>query len=245
MTRSVILIPARYASSRFEGKPLAKIAGKSMIERVWAQCMKSKLASDVVVLTDSQLIADEVTSFGGKFLMTSESHPTGTDRILEAAQSLAYDHYINVQGDEPLMDPNLIDQLIECLSGGQADIATACNSIDHADDLFNYHVVKVVRAQDDRALYFSRQAIPAFRDLGYRHWLEKTNYYRHLGIYAYSAAALAQIRDLPVGILEKAESLEQLRWIEAGLSVYCLWTNYQTIGVDLPEDIEKVERLLS
>lgn len=244
MAKTCILIPARYASSRFVAKPLAMIAGKPMIQHVWEQCQKSKRADQIFVLTDHEDIEETVESFGGRSIMTSPMHPTGTDRILEAIEHIDADYFINVQGDEPLIDPHLIDQLIQRLATNKVAIVTACNSINHMEDLLSYHVVKVVRGQQDRALYFSRQAIPAFRDLPYKEWLDNAAYFKHLGIYGFTKNALKLIKKLPKGKLELAESLEQLRWLEAGMNIDCLYTEYQSIGVDLPEDIRKVENLM-
>ncbi|HOY12122.1 MAG TPA: 3-deoxy-manno-octulosonate cytidylyltransferase, partial [Saprospiraceae bacterium] len=211
---------------------------------VYQQCKKSKLASKVVVLTDHEAIEKTVLDFGGAVLMTGSHHPTGTDRLGEAlTMSLGFDNIINVQGDEPMIDPKLIDALIAQLDQG-CEIVTACHAIESEEDLFDYNVVKVVRDLQDHALYFSRQAIPAHRDIPYRQWLEKSAYFRHLGVYGYKAKVLEQLVTMPPAPLEGAESLEQLRWLSNGYKIKCITTNYQSIGVDKPEDILVVEELM-
>ena len=244
MGNTCIFIPARFASSRFEGKPLALIHGKPMIWHVYQQCKKSKLASKVVVLTDHEAIEKTVLDFGGSVLMTGSHHPTGTDRLGEAlSMSPGFDNIINVQGDEPMIDPKLIDALIDQLDQS-CEIVTACHEIENEEDLFDYNVVKVVRDLQFNALYFSRQAIPSHRDIPYTKWLEKSAYFRHLGVYGYKAKVLEQLVSMPPAPLEEAESLEQLRWLSNGYQIKCITTNYQSIGVDKPEDIPIVEELM-
>jgi 3-deoxy-manno-octulosonate cytidylyltransferase (CMP-KDO synthetase) len=240
-----IFIPARYHSSRFEGKPLADILGKSMIERVYEQASKVPSVSQVTVLTDDLRILNEVMEFGGNCLMTYEDHASGTDRILEVLKKNGFEGIIiNLQGDEPLIDPLLIESLIREFNLADTEIVTACNRITHSEDLFDYNVVKVVRSTANHALYFSRNVIPAFKELPYREWIFNTTYYRHIGVYAFRSDVLQKISSLPFSKLEKAENLEQLRWMEAGIKIKCIETEYESIGVDVPDDVEKVVQIL-
>ena len=236
-----IFIPARFKSSRFEGKPLADILGKSMIEWVYERAIAVSNVEEVYVLTDDSRIEEEVKSFGGNCLMTSAYHLNGTDRIIEAIKTLDLTGIIiNLQGDEPLIEPNLIEAIITEFNKEDLQIVTACNRITTSEDLFDYNVVKVVRTKNDEVLYFSRNAIPAFKSLPYREWLFNTAYYKHIGIYAFRSQTLLAISDLKPSKLEEAESLEQLRWLENGMKIKCILTDYESISVDLEEDIDKV-----
>lgn len=239
-----ILIPARMESTRFPGKALVDILGTSLIMRVYHQAMKSWASPDVYVATDSPDIANHVTSNGGKVILTASHHISGTDRIIEAASKIDADIIINVQGDEPLIDPEQINQLITLLQRDMVLIGTMCTPIYTSTELFDYNVVKLVKTNSDKVLYFSRQAIPAHRDLKYEEWINNAQYYKHLGIYGFKKLALDAIKALPPSRLENAESLEQLKWLDNGLDVYCTISNHQCIGVDIPDDVDKVVALL-
>lgn len=232
------LIPARYASSRFPAKPLVDIGGKSMIRRVYEQARKSGSLSDVVVATDHAEIYDHVRLFGGHVCMTRESHVSGTDRCYEALtlQPETYDYVINIQGDEPFIQPAQIDLLASRLNG-TTEIATLVKSITNPEQLFNPNIVKAVVSKRGEALYFSRSTIPHIRNTGEDEWMKKHTFFKHIGMYAYRSDILAQLTQLPVSTLEKAESLEQLRWLENGFRVTVAETIIETLGIDTPEDL--------
>ena len=239
------IIPARYASTRFPGKPLADIRGRSMIRRVYEQASKSRLVREVVVATDDQRIADHVISFGGKVVVTSTEHPSGTDRCHEALQLMGgqYDYVINVQGDEPFIDPKQIDELAGVLQDGTIEIATQMIAIRSQADLFDRGEVKIVLNDRDEALYFSRMAIPYLKGVEEQAWHLHHTYYRHVGMYAYRRDILEKITRLPVSTLEQAESLEQLRWLQHGFSIKCVRTGFESHCIDTPDDIERVLRI--
>lgn len=232
------LIPARYASTRFPAKPLADIDGKSMVQRVYEQAQKSSALSNVVVATDHALIFDHVQAFGGQVCMTREDHASGTDRCYEALslQGQSYDYVINIQGDEPFIHPAQIDLLASGLNG-VTQIATLIKAIDNNDQLFNPNIVKVVANKSKEALYFSRSSIPHIRNTPDKEWLSKHKFFKHIGMYAYRSDVLAALTRLPVSALERAESLEQLRWLENGFSIAVVETDIETIGIDTPEDL--------
>ena len=233
------IIPARFESIRFPGKPLADILGKSMIQRVYEQCKKCTLLSDVIVATDDERILNHVQNFGGKAMMTSNTHQSGTDRCNEVVQNLTenYDVVVNIQGDEPFIDPDQISDLVEMFVDPASDIVTQCIEITDRHKLHDFNVVKVVRDQLDKVLYFSRQAIPAHRDIPYSEWIEKSKYYQHIGIYGFRRDTLLQLIELPVSNLEKNESLEQLRWMDYGYDILAKETSYEAIGIDTYEDL--------
>jgi 3-deoxy-manno-octulosonate cytidylyltransferase (CMP-KDO synthetase) len=237
------IIPARYASTRFPGKPLVEIGGKTMISRVYTQCIKSDL-SEVVVATDDSRIFHHVKTFG-KVVMTGEHHPSGTDRCNEVAEKLTekFDYIVNIQGDEPFIDPKQINLLISLLNG-HTQIATLIKKIESAEHLFNPNVVKAVKGASGEALYFSRSPIPHVRGKEDKDWLNHQTYYKHIGMYGYRADVLPKIAALKQGILEKAESLEQLRWLENGYSIQTAETNQETFGIDAPDDLKKAEEYL-
>lgn len=234
------IIPARYASTRFPGKPLADIGGKSMIQRVYEQVKKSKLVTDVIVATDNQEIFDHVTKFGGRVRMTKESHVSGTDRCYEALtlQKAPFDYVINIQGDEPFIQPEQIDLLARLLDG-KTEIATLVKKIEDPEHLFNLNVVKAVVAANGEALYFSRSTVPHIRNTPEADWMSKHRFYKHIGMYAYRTDVLKRLTELPVSPLEKAESLEQLRWLENGFRIKAAETKTETIGIDTPEDLQR------
>ncbi len=238
------IIPSRYASTRFPGKPLAMIKGKTMIRRVCEQAWKSKLDA-VVVATDDMRIADEVLSFGGQYVLTDPNHQSGTDRCCEALYRIEgqYDAVINIQGDEPFIDPKQINLLIDLISQEDAQIASLARHIGDDDELFSPNVVKVVMDKQGKALYFSRNPIPFMRNVAREQWLKKGNYYQHVGIYAYKTDILRRIAEMKPSALELAESLEQLRWLENGLSIRMALTDTPTVSIDSPDDLAKAEQL--
>jgi 3-deoxy-manno-octulosonate cytidylyltransferase (CMP-KDO synthetase) len=241
------VIPARFASTRFPGKPLADIGGMTMIQRVYNQAVKATQLAEVWVATDDERIANEVESFGGNCMLTRNDHLTGTDRIIEVMSKMPdADAFVNIQGDEPFIDPSQIDLVCEIF----ADRITACvgtlvkPTTDEAD-LTNANVVKVVTGADGRALYFSRSAIPHLRnEKDAEAWANERGYLKHVGIYAYSKAALQQIAQMKPGVLERAESLEQLRWLENGLPIFTKITELETVAVDTPADLERARAML-
>ncbi len=235
------IIPARFASSRFPGKPLADIAGKSMIQRVYEQCQKSSKLHKIVVATDDQRIFDHVAAFGGNVIMTSENHPSGTDRCNEVAVKLpGFDVCINIQGDEPLIDPSQIDLLCACFDDETVELGTLVKEIHTEAELFNQNTPKVVINQDMEATYFSRATIPFLRNIRQEDWLQSHTFFKHIGIYGYRTTTLSWITKLEVSGLEKAEALEQLRWIENGYKIKVAVTDSESQAVDTPEDLQKV-----
>lgn len=240
------IIPARWASSRLPGKPLELIGDKSMVQRVYEQVTKCNLIDTVIVATDDQRIYLHCQLHNMEVMMTDTNHISGTDRIAEVANKLdEYEIVINIQGDEPFINPAQIRELIHCFDQNHVSIATQCKMIDDPDKLHNYNVVKVVSDKNNQALYFSRQAIPAFRDRPYHQWIEHASYYQHIGIYGFRRVALLEVVKLPVSTLEKTESLEQLRWLENGYPIYVQQTGYSTIGIDTYEDLEEARSIIS
>jgi 3-deoxy-manno-octulosonate cytidylyltransferase (CMP-KDO synthetase) len=237
------IIPSRYASTRFPGKPLINLNGKSMIQRVYEQAAESKYLNRVVVATDDKRIADHVISFGGNVVMTSPDHSSGTDRCREALHLLKenYRYIINIQGDEPLISPAQIDELAVMLSDETIELATQMIKVKTRDELFDTKEAKIVLNTNNEALYFSREPIPFLKDIDKDRWHLHHPYYRHVGMYAYRNDVLDKITDLPVSALEKAESLEQLRWIENGFTVKCVLTEFESVCVDTPEDAERIK----
>ena len=240
------IIPARYASTRYPGKPLIDIQGKSMIQRVYEQASKSKSLNRVVVATDDERIFAHVQSFGGEAVMTAENHPSGTDRCKEALVKLGgdFDYVINIQGDEPFVDPIQIDTLAEALADGDTELATLIIPVTDSELLFDKGEVKVVLNTSREALYFSRMVIPYIKGVEEKDWHLHHKYYRHVGMYAYRKDVLMAITKLSVSSLEQAESLEQLRWLEHGFKIKCAITDFESHCIDTPEDVEKVLRLM-
>lgn len=240
------IIPARFGSSRFPGKPLVQILGKTMIRRVYEQASKAKKLDKVIVATDDQRIFDEVVSFDGNVMMTSNDHINGTERCNEVmnSQDSSYDYAINIQGDEPFIKPEMIDELAHILDG-QTELGTLIKSINDPEVLTNPNSMKVVFNKKDEALYFSRSCIPFIRGANPSEWLQKHTFYKHIGIYAYRADILKRVTALDASSLELAESLEQLRWMENGLKIKIARTNYETQGVDTPEDLVKLEKMMT
>ena len=233
------VIPARYESSRFPGKPLADILGKSMIQRVYEQCVASTLMDVVIVATDDQRIFDKVEEFGGRVKMTRSDHISGTDRIAEVAADFdEADIIINIQGDEPMIDPAQIDQLVSMIKDKAADIGTLGRWIDDDYAINNPNVVKVISDTSGKAKYFSRATIPFKRSD------KAIKYLQHIGIYGFRNEILQQLTTLAPSDLEQSESLEQLRWLENGYDIYIEMSDYLNIGVDTPADLEHIVNLL-
>ncbi|MHA6248166.1 3-deoxy-manno-octulosonate cytidylyltransferase [Pontibacter sp. CAU 1760] len=235
------IIPARFASTRFPGKPLVDIHGKSMIRRVYEQAQQADLA-EVVVATDDERIREHVTAFGGNVVMTASHHQSGTDRCFEAYTLLdkPYEYIINIQGDEPFIKPEQINLVAACFRQPQTQLATLVKKVESEEELFNANAPKVVLNQAKEALYFSRQPIPYCRNVPQDIWHLQHTYFKHIGIYGYRADILEQITQLPPSSLELAESLEQLRWLENGFRISTALTKFETIGIDTPEDLQKV-----
>jgi len=238
------IIPARYASSRFPGKALALIAGKPLIQRVVEQCQMAKSLSEVVVATDDERIRAAAEKFC-RVEMTKSEHPSGSDRIAEVAARVPCDAIINIQGDEPLIDPSVIDAVAAAL--GEAEMSTAATPISTVEEYENPNAVKVVVSAAGRALYFSRRTVPYVRDAASRSASEQLAafpFLKHLGIYGYRRETLLRLVAFPVSPLETAEKLEQLRAVENGIQIAVVPVNYDSVGVDTPEDVQRVEALL-
>jgi 3-deoxy-manno-octulosonate cytidylyltransferase (CMP-KDO synthetase) len=242
MKKPIIIIPARYASTRFPGKPLALIHGKPMIQHVFERCRM--VCNHVFVATDDTRISDAVKSFGGVCIFTSPDHQSGTDRCAEAALKLSFsvdfDLVINVQGDEPFIEPEQLEQIISCFDDPETEIATLITPIHSAEILFDQNKVKVVKSAANNALYFSRLPIPFQREVPETKWLDNTGYYLHIGIYAFLLSTLQAITRLEPSTLEKAEKLEQLRWLENGYKIKTAITRHTNFGIDTPADLEKI-----
>lgn len=234
---AAVIIPARYQSTRFPGKALAPLRGKPLIQHVHERSLGSRLASEVLVATDSDEILRAVESFGGKAVMTSPEHTSGTDRVAEAAARLDYDIIVNVQGDEPLIRADMIDAVIELLGDERASLGTLARPAENPPEIDNPNVVKVVFDRDGFAMYFSRSPIPYRRHMG--------PVFQHVGIYGYRKEALMRLTSLEPTVLERTEGLEQLRALENGMRIKVGLTEFETIGVDTPEDLERVEKWLS
>lgn len=237
------IIPSRFASTRFPGKPLAMISGKSMIQRVYEQAKKAKKLTRVIVATDDERIASHVIAFGGEVAITNTNHLNGTSRCLEVMERLEFqsaEAVINIQGDEPFINPDQIDQLAALFSDRQTDIATMATLIRNSNELFDANTVKVVTDQNSFALYFSRQAIPFNRDYKPGQWIEHNSYLKHIGIYGYRPDVLRQITALPPTPLEINEKLEQLRWLENGFNIKVKTTDFESLSVDTPDDLKKI-----
>lgn len=241
------IIPARYASTRFPGKPLAMIGDTSMIMRVYARAVEARCFAEVAVATDDARIYEHVLAEGGKAIMTSNQHPSGTDRVNEAMNILLGDNnaiddhvVINIQGDEPFIDPKAIITLSETFNKAEIGIATLIKKITSQEELSNPNVVKVVVGKSGQALYFSRSPLPHARNVDLQNWLSDHSYYKHIGIYAYRAEILRSITRLEPSPLELSEGLEQLRWLENGFAIYTEVTDYESIAVDTPADLSKI-----
>ena len=243
----IAIIPARYASTRFPGKPLAILGGKTVIRRVWEQV--SRVIDDVAVATDDRRIAEAVEAFGGRAVITSTEHRSGTDRCYEAYTIIdeEYDVVVNVQGDEPFISPSQIRALTACFDDERTDIATLVKPFapsDGIEALENPNSPKVVIDNESRAIYFSRSVIPYLRGVERSEWLARHTFYKHIGMYAFRRDALREVTSLPQSSLERAESLEQLRWLENGYKIGVGITDIETVGIDTPEDLARAEEFL-
>ncbi|MEI6455168.1 MAG: 3-deoxy-manno-octulosonate cytidylyltransferase [bacterium] len=239
------IIPARYESTRFPGKPLVVIDGKTMIRRVYEQSVSCPLLDKVIIATDDTVIENHVTSFGGNVMMTKKQHKSGTERCSEVAAMLerkgeGFDVIINIQGDEPFIDPGQITQVCECFTNPEVRIATLVKRIKTESEVADPNVVKVVFDKDHRALYFSRSAIPYNRGKEHGSWTGASAYYRHVGIYGYRTGVLQEIVRLDPSPLEEAESLEQLRWLGHGIAVHVGETEFESVSIDTPADLLKI-----
>ncbi|NGM61292.1 3-deoxy-manno-octulosonate cytidylyltransferase [Sphingobacterium sp. SGG-5] len=235
------IIPARYESSRFPGKPLVDIGGQTMIQRVYQQAKHAPSLNEVIVATDDQRIYDHVKSFAGNVMMTKDTHQSGTDRCAEVARHVeGFDIAINIQGDEPFIDPQQIDLLVSCFENPGTEIATLVRKVEALDELTNENKPKVVLNKKGEAIYFSRQAIPFLRGEPIEHWLSKRPFYNHIGIYGYRIDVLKQLSDLPVSDLERMESLEQLRWIDNGYKIQTALSTHANDSIDTQSDLEQI-----
>lgn len=242
------IIPARYASSRFPGKPLALINGLPMIQRVYQQASKVKSLNQIIVATDDERIKKAVENFGGQAMLTSPDHQSGTDRCNEVYQILksrgiSMDVVVNIQGDEPYINPGQIDELCNCFSDKETGIATLAKKISNNAELVSPNVNKVIFNLDRKAIYFSRHPIPFQSKVTPNDWLNHFTYFKHIGLYAYRVDILEEISRLKQSSLEKAESLEQLRWLENGYSITVAETEFDSMAVDVPEDISKFSNM--
>ena len=238
------IIPARYASTRFPGKPLAMLGGKSVIQRVYEQV--KDLLDDVYVATDDRRIFDMVLSFGGKVVMTSSSHQSGTDRIAEAIEKIEgdWDVIVNVQGDEPFIQREQVEAVCRCLEDESTQIATLGKPVATMEAVRNVNSPKIVVDNQGFAMYFSRSVIPFVRNVEENEWIERFPFLKHIGVYAYRKEVLENITKLPQSSLEKAESLEQLRWLQNGYKIKVGLTDIETVGIDTPEDLKRAEQLI-
>jgi len=250
---TICVIPARYGSTRFPGKPLAFLKNKPIIQHVYERAKSSKMIDEVFVATDDSRILHTVESFGGKAIMTSSKHPSGTDRIAEAVDKLLKEGYnlqessivINLQGDEPLIKKEMIDQLIDLMKNENDSIGTLAKRIEKEDDFFNPNIVKVVFDKNGYALYFSRSPIPFDREKFIKGFSKNNFMYKHIGIYGYNVRILKNFVGLPMSRLEEIESLEQLRALENGIKIKVGLTEYDSFGIDTPEDLEVAEKCLN
>lgn len=244
--RFVAIIPARYASTRFPGKPLAVLGGKTVIQRVYEQV--ANVISDVYVATDDKRIHDAVVGFGGNAVMTRSDHKSGTDRIEEAVEKIGADKFdvvINVQGDEPFIQPSQIRTVMSLFDDPAAEIGTLGKPFESMEAVKNPNSPKIVVSKKGTALYFSRSVIPFVRGVDEAEWLSHYPFLKHIGLYAYRTNVLREITQLPQGELEKAESLEQLRWLENGYTIRVGLTDAETVGIDTPADLERAEAFLA
>jgi 3-deoxy-manno-octulosonate cytidylyltransferase (CMP-KDO synthetase) len=241
------IIPARYASSRLPAKLLLEVEGKSILQMVYERCLQASSLSEVVIATDSPLVQEHVKGFGGNVVMTSEKHPSGTDRCAEALKvmggTINYDFVINVQGDEPLMDPQNINLLSSSFKI-TSEISSVCIKIKDTDTLLNPNAVKVVMNENKEAMYFSRSPIPHLREVPTEEWVVQAEYYKHVGMYGFRADILEKIVKLPIGRLESQERLEQLRWLANGYKVRMVEVFSDGIGIDTAEDFQRLKQFL-
>lgn len=243
--KTIACIPARYSSSRLPGKPLMKIGNKSMIEHVWTKVNQHSEIDEAIVLTDDTKIFKHCRSFGANAVMTSTTCKSGTDRILEVRESLDADIILNIQGDEPMISEQKLNKIIKLMQKKEVEIGTLCRPIITTEELFDYNRVKAIFTKNNKVLYFSRQAIPSVALTPQKEWINKTDYYLHLGIYGFKSSVLDKISAFNISKLELAESLEQLRWLENGLEIYIdILTEDTSISVDTMKDLDKVRKML-
>jgi 3-deoxy-manno-octulosonate cytidylyltransferase (CMP-KDO synthetase) len=240
----VAVIPARYASTRYPGKPLVDLGGKPMIQRTYEQVATVKGWDQIIIATDDERIFKVAKSFGATAMMTSMSHVSGTDRCAEVLANLGdgIDYIVNIQGDEPYIEPQQLIEITNAMDSN-APILTLVKQITTIDTLFNPNCPKVVLDNKNQALYFSRHAIPYMRGLPQEDWLTHHRYFKHIGLYAYRSDILLSISKLPASDLETSEALEQLRWLQNGFPIQAVETQYETMGIDSPEDLEKIKKL--
>ena len=240
------IIPARYASTRLPGKPLALIKDKPMLQWVWEAAMNSKLINRVVIATDNEEISNFCKSIGAEAILSPSDLPSGTDRLIYTTKhfNLDYDIILNIQGDEPLLTSKAIDKLIYEFVQSQADVGTLIEKITNKEELFNPSVVKVVVDTNNNALYFSRSVIPHLRDISQEDYLEKFTFWKHIGIYAYTKKSLEDFSKLPESTLEKAEKLEQLRLMQSGAIYKCVEVDIDLMSIDTCEDLVKINEML-
>lgn len=240
------IVPARFGSTRFPGKPLADINGKSMIQRVYEQCIQANRLSRLVIATDDERIFNHVNDFGGNAVITSPQHQSGTDRCAEIMEKIGvekWDVVINIQGDEPYIHPEQIDLLCSTFDSKDTKVATLVKKITSIDELFNHNNVKVILNKRKEAIYFSRTPIPYNRNFPEQEWLKYSTYYKHIGIYGYRTQTLLELSKLAKTNLEMTESLEQLRWIENGYSIRAEITSLESIAIDTPDDLLRIKSI--
>jgi len=242
--KSIAIIPARLASTRLPRKVLADVCGKPLVQHVWERVSQAKNVDSVIVATDSPEVVQVVAAWGGKAMLTDPACQSGTERIASLLDRLDADLILNVQGDEPLVDPDMLDALIASWVSTPCDLITPVYRITSLEDLNNPNVVKVARARDGRALYFSRSPIPYVRDWPQEKWLEHQAFWGHIGVYGYRKEILEKYAGLPASPLQAAESLEQLRFLEAGYIFQTVETTYRSVAVDTQEDLDKVRRMI-
>jgi len=239
--KSLGIIPSRFASTRFPGKPLVEIQGKSMIQRVFEQCKKCKSLSDVIVATDDKRIFNHVLDFGGKVQMTSSDHPSGTDRIAEVAKEMPdFDIIVNIQGDEPFIQPEQIETVLSLFSNKNVGIGTGYRPLEKHEDIINPHKVKVLFSDLGKAIYFSRSPVPHVSGKYLKDWSTE-HFFKHIGIYAFRRETLLEITKLLPSRLEQLESLEQLRWLENDFDIHVIELPFDSLGIDTPEDLKQLK----
>ncbi|MBO7133079.1 MAG: 3-deoxy-manno-octulosonate cytidylyltransferase [Bacteroidales bacterium] len=241
------IIPARYASTRFPGKPLVNINGKTMVHNVFIQA--AKVFDTVYVATDDERIAKEIESFGGKYVTTSKKHKSGTDRCAEAIikieekEGKEFDVVVNIQGDEPFIKTEQLEEIKKCFKKKRTEIATLVKPINNKEDIFNPNKPKVVISTTNEAIYFSRSPIPYLRGHKETNWITKHQYYKHIGLYGYRKDILLEITKLKQTPLEIAESLEQLRWLENGYKIKVAFSEHESVSIDTPKDLERIKEV--
>lgn len=238
------IIPARLESTRLPKKVLADIGGQSMIQRVYQKAIDSKLFDQVIIATDSEKVMSHCIAFNMRVMITSDQHESGTDRVAEVASMLDSEIIINIQGDEPFIEISSLEAIVHLMKNDDVYIGTLTKRIEDTESLLDYNIVKLVKDNNQKVLYFSRQAIPAQRDVPYRNWLDKGIYYQHLGLYGFKKDTLLAITSLAQSELEKSEKLEQLRWMSNGYSVHVAEVESQSFGIDSPADLEKARKLV-